>query len=114
MKRKSKSRRNAIRASSDEGLEKAAQLAPLEERAPKSDRQNSNNSGVILIDSGKLKLPKDFTEQGEGRSGLFGLEPITIVILTFALAFIGLMTYLISVEPPKAKDEPPPTVESPR
>jgi hypothetical protein len=116
VKRKSRHKHDAIHATSDEGLEKAAQLAPLEERARKSKPQNSNAGGVIRVDPSSLKLPKDFTEQEEGKSGLLGLEPITIVILTFALAFIALMTYLISIEPPKAKDEPAPApvAESPR
>ncbi len=114
MKRKSKRRHNAVHASSEEGLEKAAQLAPLEERAGKPTHQIANNEGVISVDTGNLKFPTEFTEKREGKSGLFGLEPVTIVILIFALAFIAFITYLISIEPPKAKDEPNPAVESPR
>lgn len=115
VKRKSKRRRhNAVQASSDEGLEKAAQLAPLEERAGKSANQSSNNGGVISVDTGSLKLPTEFTEKEEGKSGPFGLEPVTIIILTFALAFIAFIAYLISIEPPKVKDEPTPAAESPR
>jgi hypothetical protein len=112
VKRNRKKRHNAVQASSDEGIEKAAQLAPLEER--RSNRQNSNNGGVITVDTGKLKFPSDFTEQGDDESGLFGLEPVTIVILTFALAFIAFIAYLISIEPPKTKDEPAPAVETMR
>ncbi len=114
MKRKRKRRHNPVQASSEEGLEKADQLAPLEERAGKSASQISNNGGVINVDTGSLKLPSEFTEKEEGKSGLFGLEPVTIIILTFSLAFIAFITYLISIEPPKTKDEPPPAAESPR
>jgi hypothetical protein len=115
VKRKSRRRRhNAVQASSDEGLEKAAQLAPLEERGGRSALQASNNGGVISVDTGNLRLPSEFTEKDEGNSGLFGLEPVTIVILAFTLAFIAFIAYLISVEPPKAKDEPTPAAESPR
>jgi hypothetical protein len=115
VKRKSRRRHNAIQASSDEGLEKAEQLAPLEERAGKSANQNSNNGGVITVDTGSLKLPKEFTEKEEEKSGLFGLEPVTIVILTFALAFIAFVAYLISIEPSKVNDEAAtPAAESPR
>lgn len=115
VKRKPKKRRhNAVQASSDEGLEKAALLAPLEERAGKSVNQSSNNGGVISVDTGELKLPSEFTEKDEGKARLFGLEPLTIVILAFALAFIAFIAYLISIEPPQAKDEPPPAAERTR
>ena len=114
VKRKSRRRHNPVQASSDEGLEKAAQLAPLEERTGKSVHQNSNTDGVISVDTGDLKLPTEFTEKEEGKSGLFGLEPVTIVILAFALAFIAFIAYLISIEPTKARDEPIPAAESPR
>ena len=110
---KRKSRRHqhdAVQASSDEGLEKAAQLAPLEERAGKS-HQNSNNGGVITVDTGSLKFPTEFTEKAGEKSGLFGLEPVTIIILSFALAFIAFIAYLISIEPPKVKDEPAPAAD---
>lgn len=112
--RESWSEHNSIHASSEEGLEKAEQLAPLEERAGMSTHQLTNNDGVIIVDTGNLKFPEEFTEKKEGKSGLFGLEPVTIVILTFALAFIDFITYLISIEPSKFKDEPTPAAESPR
>jgi hypothetical protein len=114
VKRKRRRRHNPVQASSEEGLEKAEQLAPLEEQAGKSAQQNSNNEGVISLDTGELKLPSEFTEKEEGKSGLLGLEPVTIVILVFALAFIAFIAYLISIEPPQAKDERTPTIESPR
>ena len=112
---KSKKRRAALHPSSEEGLEKAAQLAPLEERAARSPRQSSNNGGSIVVDTGALKLPSEFTEKGKEKSGLLGLEPVTIVILVLALAFIAFITYLIAVEPPKDKEESllhPPRVEN--
>jgi hypothetical protein len=114
VKRKRKRRHNPVQASSEEGLEKADQLAPLEERAGKSANQSSNNGGGITVDTGSLKLPSEFTEKEEGKSGLFGLEPVTIVILVFALAFIAFIAYLISVEPPKTRDDAKPAAESPR
>ena len=107
VKRKSEDHHDPIKATSDEGLEKAAQLAPLEELAGKSGRQNSSAEGVISVDTGDLKFPAEFTEKRGAKAGLFGLEPVTIVILTFALAFIAFIAYLISREPPKAGDEPP-------
>lgn len=112
--RESRSTHNPVHASSEEGLEKAAQLAPLEERVGKSTHQITNNEGIISVDTGNLKFPSEFTEKREEKSGPFGLEPVTIVILIFALAFIAFITYLISIAPPKVKDEPPPAAESPR
>jgi hypothetical protein len=106
--KESREEHNPIHVSSEEGLEKAERLAPLEERAVKSTHQSLNNKGVISVDTGDLKLPESFTGKGEGKPRLFGVEPITIIIITFALAFIAFIAYLISVEPPKTNDEPPP------
>ena len=111
MKKESRREHNPIHVSSDGALEKAQQLAPLEERAGKFARQNSNEEGVINVDTGSLKLPREFTEKEEGKSRLFNVEPITIVILVFSLAFIAFIAYLISIEPPQGKDEPVPAVE---
>jgi hypothetical protein len=114
VKRESWSNHNPVQASSEEGLEKAEQLAPLEEqeRAGKPSHQLTSSEGVINVDTGSLKLPSELTEKDEGKSGLFGLEPVTIVILVFALAFIAFITYLISIEPTTVKDEPNPAAVS--
>jgi hypothetical protein len=114
VKREARSNHNPVHASSDEGLEKAEQLAPLEEqeRAGKPSHQLTSDEGMINVDTGSLKLPSDLTEKDEGKSSLFGLEPVTIVILVFALAFIAFITYLISIEPSKVKDEQTPAAVS--
>ena len=112
MKRESRREHNPIHVSSDGALEKAQQLAPLEERAGKLARQTSNNEeGVINVDTGSLKLPSEFTEKKEGKSRLFNIEPITLIIMVFSLAFIAFIAYLISIEPPQSKEESVPTVE---
>jgi hypothetical protein len=111
VKRESRREHNPVQVSSEEALEKADSLAPLEERKGKPLRQNSDGEGIIVVDTGDLKLPSDFTEKDEGKSRLFGVEPITAVIIVFALAFIALITYLISIEQPKVKEESAPTVE---
>jgi hypothetical protein len=110
---KSESRRehNPVQVSSDEALEKAEQLAPLEERKGKHTRQNLKAEGVINVDTGDLKLPSDFTERREEKPRLFGVEPIAVVIMVFSLAFIAFIAYLISTEPAKAQDESVPTIE---
>jgi hypothetical protein len=111
VKKESRREHNPVRGSSDAALGKAEQLAPPEEHAKKSANQKTDNEGVMVVDTGELKLPKDFTEK-EDKSRFFGLEPIAVVILIFALAFIAFITYLISTEPSKAKDAPGPTIET--
>ena len=87
---------NPIHVSSDGAMEKAQQLAPLEEQ---SGSQGAVHGGFISVDTGKLNLPKDLTGKEEEKPRLLHLEPVTIIILIFALAFIALMAYLISIEP---------------
>jgi hypothetical protein len=111
VKRESRHEHNPVQVSSEEALEKADNLAPLEEQKGKPLRQNTDGEGVIVVDTGDLKLPSDFTEKDEGKSRLFGLEPITAVIVFLALAFIAFIAYLISTETPKVKEESVPTVE---
>ena len=112
MKRESRREHNPIHVSSDGALEKAEQLAPLEERKGEPARQNfKDDDGVISVDTGDLKLPSDFTERGEEKSRLFNIEPITLIIMVFALAFIAFIAYLISIEPSKAQGESVPAIE---
>jgi hypothetical protein len=114
VKRESRREHNPVQGSSDGASQKADQLAPPEERAGKQAVRKSNNEGVMGVDTGELKLPKEFTEKEEGKRRFFILEPVALVILIFALAFIAFIAYLISIEPSKVKDEPVPTVENPR
>lgn len=111
MKRELRREHNPVHGSSDGASQKAEQLAPLEERERKHTVQGSNDEGVIGVDTGELKLPKEFTEREEERSRFLGLEPVALVILIFSLAFIAFIAYLISIEPTKAKDDPIPATE---
>lgn len=111
MSEESRSEHSPVISSDEETAEKASRLAPPEEQAGKRAAQSSDNGGALDVDTGSLKLPKDFTEKEEGKRRLLGLEPITIIILVFALTFIAFITYLISIEPPKDKEEPAPAVE---
>ena len=77
------------------------QLAPPEEQHAQPDGQGSNNGGSIIVDTGALNLPSEFTEKGEKEKHFLGLEPVALVILTFSLLFIIFISYLISIEPPK-------------
>jgi hypothetical protein len=112
VKRESRRDHNPVHGSSDKASRKAEQLAPPEERAGKQALQTRSDEGVLVVDTGELKLPKEFTEREEGRSRFLGLEPVALVILVFSLAFIAFIAYLISVEPTKAKDDPVPAIET--
>lgn len=99
MRRESRREHNPVQASSDGARERADLLAPPEERAQK--KEAVNNGGVLSVDTGEFNLPNDFTEKEDQQARLLGLEPVALVILVFALAFIGFITYLIYTEPPK-------------
>ena len=101
MKRERRREHNPVSASSGRGKRNADLLAPPEERKDLSAGKNSNNNGVLVVDTGELKLPGDFTEKEDKKSRFMGLEPVALVILIFALAFIAFITYLISTEPPR-------------
>ena len=78
-------------------------LAPLEEQNPaKAIRQGKkNHDGAIVVNSSNVKMPADFVEAENERARILGLEPVVLVILLAALAFILFIAYLISTEPPK-------------
>lgn len=108
MRKESPSEHKAVVASDGDAAEKAARLAPPEERAS----QGSNNRGAITVGTGELKLPTDFTEREERRH-TFSIGPTAAVFLIFALAFIAFITYLISIEPPpQGTNEPSSAVEA--
>lgn len=103
----SHSEHNPVPASGDGGLIKAERLAPLEERTRPQSAQKQSDKGVINVeDTGDLKLPSQLAT--EEKAGVFGLEPITIIIMILSLAFIAFITYLISTEAPKPAGEPAP------
>jgi hypothetical protein len=107
MKKESPSEHNAVVASDGDAAEKAARLAPLEERAG----QGSNNGGAITVGTAELKFPTEFTEREE-KSRVFSIDPIAAVLLIFSLAFIAFIAYMISIEqPPQVTNEPSPAVE---
>ena len=101
VRRETRREHNPVRASSDEALEKADMLAPPEERMSRSADKGAKSGGVMTVDTGELKLPRDFTEKEDKRARLFGLEPIALIILIFSIAFIAFITYLIATETPK-------------
>jgi hypothetical protein len=91
--------------------ELAARLTPPEERP---GGEHLNEGGAIVVDMAQLKLPKDFADtRGQG-SRFFGLDPLGVIILIFALAFIGLITYLIYTEQPPPAEQPTAVIETER
>ncbi|HVF48570.1 MAG TPA: hypothetical protein VNA19_00705 [Pyrinomonadaceae bacterium] len=98
--KKRRSRRERI-------AQKAAGLAPPEEQPGHArgeihkDTQtpvgDGNGNGSILVNTGKLNLPKNLIgDEAQERGRLFGLEPVMLTILLLCLAFIGFIAYLIS------------------
>ena len=78
--------------------ELAAQLAPPEEQNKARAAQSGarNNGGAIVVDTGKLKLPEALADEAAKRAAILGLEPVVVVILAVALAFIAFIAWQIA------------------
>lgn len=84
----------------------AARLAPLEEQrsgaVAAGNKQRvggaSQEPGAIVVDRNNLNVPKEMME-GTGTKGLFGMEPVVLVILGLILAFIAFIAWQISQMP---------------
>lgn len=99
VEKESRREHNPVKTSSREAAERAEQLAPPEERADSGERKLD---GGLSVDTGELKLPESLRMEADERaSGFFHLEPVVLFILIIALAFISLITYLISTEQAK-------------
>ncbi len=85
---------NPVKTTSEEAATLASSLAPLEEQEGGERKRN----GAILLDTGKLELPKSFIEEDKEEED-FGLDRVVIFIMTLALAFIAFIAYLIHIEP---------------
>ena len=82
--------------------ELSARLAPPEEKAGAgaAASQGKNNGGAIIVDTGSLKLPKDFVDPSKETSSMFRPAPVVLVILILALAFIAFIAWQISLMEP--------------
>jgi hypothetical protein len=103
VEKESRREHNPVKTSSREAVERAAHLAPPEERkgADGARRAKEDDYG-LSIDTGALRLPEGLKDESDGpRQSFFHLEPVVMFILFAALAFIALITYLISIEPVK-------------
>ena len=101
-KRSRRARRGKGENNSGES-EHEARLAPLEERSSTGTAQNSNNDGVLAVNTGNLKLPQDLTEEEEEVQRFFPIDPFVFAILCFSILFILAIAYIIwsGWEPPR-------------
>lgn len=84
----------------------AASLAPLEEQRPASvpiDQKQmtggaSQEAGAIVVDRNSLHVPKEMMERS-GAKGLFGMEPVVLVIIGLMLCFIAFIAWQVSQMP---------------
>jgi hypothetical protein len=90
---------------SGDSEELAAQLAPLEEQTATRGAQGgaNNHDGAIVVDTGALKLPEGIGADTSKRRGLFGVEPVILVIVALMLAFILFIAWQISQMPTPTK-----------
>lgn len=86
----------------------AAQLAPLEEQDIRAAQQQGAKEsgptedakklgGRIVVDTGSLVLPKAIGEREP--KGVWGIEPVVLVIVGLMLAFIAFIAWQISQLP---------------
>ena len=99
MNRESRREHNPVSTGSEEAAKIASNLAPLEEQESREGARQHPN-GKIVLDTGELKLPKDFIEEDKQADGS-GLDRVLIFLLVIVLGFIAFIAYLISIEPPK-------------
>jgi hypothetical protein len=86
-------------ASNADKADLSARLAPLEKQKDIAAQQSRNNGGVIVVDAASLKLPaKDMSD--EQTTSIFRPDPLALVILIFAAAFIVFIAWQISTMPP--------------
>lgn len=80
--------------------ELAAQLAPLEEQTAQRGKQAgaNNNGGAIVVDASAVKLPEGLAEEKKERL-ILGFEPLVLVILAVAVAFIIFIAWQVSQMP---------------
>ena len=100
MKKETRREHSPVRAVSPTAAERAAHLAPPEERDKEASSRRETKAGTINTDTGSLRLPEDLLEK-EDDSRPFRPDPVVIVIFFLSLAFIAFITYLISIETSK-------------
>lgn len=77
-------------------------LTPPEETVSKSGSDRAaRDDGILVVDTGQLKIPHGFVENEQEKRGLFGLEPVIVVIMVLMIVFIAFIAYLVYLMPPK-------------
>ena len=94
MKKESRSEHIPVVAPDGEAAKILERLTPLEERGNK----NPSNGGAIVIGTGDLKLPQDFTQGEKDKGGLLK-DRVALAILIFSLVFIAFIAWQISTMP---------------
>lgn len=97
-----------FRRRSGDTRELAERLAPLEELAAADSKKpvarfdNSQvvaqEEGAIVVGRNKPALPDDVMDRSD-RNGIFGLEPVVIVIVGLLLLFIAFVAWQVSQMP---------------
>ena len=99
-KRETRREHNPVKTSRREAKERAAQLAPPEERSGGAAAGATKREDGLAVDTGELKLPDALmVEAGARTQSFFQLEPVVLFILGVALAYIAFIAYLISIAP---------------
>jgi hypothetical protein len=97
--RKKETRRehNPVKTTHREAKERAAKLAPPEERTGGGGAKRADG---LAVDTGELKLPDGLMVEADARTqSVFQLEPVVVLILGIALAYVAFIAYLISTAP---------------
>ncbi len=84
-----------------DAMEKASRLAPPEEQARGQQGAGSDGRGAIIVDTGELKLPKNFGGGEKDDSIWYRPDPVVIFILCAVLLFIAFIALLIARMPGK-------------
>ncbi|MCA1616868.1 MAG: hypothetical protein LC800_22840 [Acidobacteria bacterium] len=117
MKRNKRHRhRHYIPGRDEDAATLAARLAPPEEKGQQAaDAQAGarKNGGTIVVDTGALNPPEGFVKKAQTRRPL-GLEPVVVVIVALALAFVAFVAWRITKMPPAAGDPAPNSIEQGR
>ena len=85
-----------------ERLAPPEELAPAESKKPTARVDNSQvvaqEEGAIVVGRNKPALHEDVIDRSD-RNGIFGLEPVVLVIVGLLLAFIAFIAWQISKMP---------------
>jgi hypothetical protein len=78
-------------------------LTPSEEThsTQKDDLTSPDNDELLDVDTGALKFPQGLMENEPEKPGIFGHDPVIVIIFTLMLLFIAFITYLVYLTPAK-------------